>query len=223
VRVGRAFAFVDLSGFTSFTAHHGDDEAGNVLTEFRRVIREVSSRRGVRVAKWQGDGAMFVSVEPAPLTEAVLEIERRIDDNTSPLRLRAGITWGHVILFEGDDYIGSAVNLAARLCDGAAPHEILSAVELEPFVPKWARAEPAGPLVIRGFVEPVPVLRLSRLECEEGIDGVKDPICGLVIPKDAVVAARDDLCFCSESCAIAWDDANRMVTPASTQTSLTSP
>ena len=94
MRVGRAFAFVDLSGFTSFTAHHGDEEAGNVLTEFRRVIREVSSRRGVRVAKWQGDGAMFVAVEPQPLVEAVLEIEEKIDHSTSPLRLRSGITWG---------------------------------------------------------------------------------------------------------------------------------
>lgn len=217
MRVGRAFAFVDLSGFTSFTALHGDDEAGNVLTEFRRIIREVSSRRGVRVAKWQGDGAMFVGVEPGPLTEAVLEIEQRIDTTDAPLRLRGGITWGHVILFEGDDYIGSAVNLAARLCDGAAPHEILASVELQPHVPAWAAAEPAGPIVIRGFVEPVPILRLHRLECTEGDDGVRDPICGLVIPVSAVVVRRDDVCFCSESCAIAWDDAQRAVIPASTQ------
>lgn len=217
MRVGRAFAFVDLSGFTSFTALHGDDEAGNVLTEFRRIIREVASRRGVRVAKWQGDGAMFVGVEPGPLAEAVLEIEQRIDTTDAPLRLRGGITWGHVILFEGDDYIGSAVNLAARLCDSAAAHEILASVELQPFVPAWAAAEPAGPIVIRGFVEPVPILRLHRLECTEGDDGVRDPICGLVIPVSAVVARRDERCFCSESCAIAWDDAQRAVIPASTR------
>ena len=216
MRVGRAFAFVDLSGFTQFTATHGDDEAGNVLTEFRRVIREVSSRRGVRVAKWQGDGAMFVGVEPGPLVEAVLEIELRIDANASPLRLRAGLSWGHVILFEGDDYIGSAVNLAARLCDVAAPNEILAAPELEPFVPAWADAEAAGPVVIRGFVEPVPVLRVTRRDCTEGDDGVRDPICGLVIPVNAVSASRDDVCFCSESCAMAWDDAHRTATPTST-------
>jgi adenylate cyclase len=221
VRVGRAFAFVDLSGFTTFTAVHGDDEAGNVLTEFRRVIREVSSRRGVRVAKWQGDGAMFVSVEPGPLLDAVLEIEHRIDHDESPLRLRAGVTWGHVILFEGDDYIGSAVNLAARLCDGAAPHEILAAVELAGAVPAWARAEPAGPVVIRGFVEPVPVLRLHRLDCVDGRDGTKDPICGLVIPTNAVVATREGIGFCSDSCAIAWDDAHRAATPTSTYNPLT--
>src|SRR5688572_9715917 len=186
MRVGRAFAFVDLSGFTGFTDANGDEEAGRVLTEFRSVVRLVSSRRGVRVAKWQGDGCMFVGVEPRPLVEAVLEIEHRIDRNSSPLRLRGGITWGHVILFEGDDYIGSAVNLAARLCDGAAPHEILAGVELEPDVPPWAEAEPAGPVEVRGFAHPVPVLRLRR-RCEEhgdtdadtaGADHVTDPVCG---------------------------------------------
>ena len=163
MRVGRAFAFVDLSGFTAFTDAHGDEEAGRVLTEFRSVVRHAASEHGVRVAKWQGDGAMFVGVEPGPLVEAVLEIEDRIDHSSeaAPLRLRAGITYGDVILFEGDDHIGSAVNLASRLCDTAAPHEILAATELAPYIPEWAYVEPAGPVVVRGFAEPVPVLRIA--------------------------------------------------------------
>ena len=43
----------------------------------------------------------------------------------SPLTLRAGIATGYALLFEGDDYIGSAVNMASRLCDIAGPHEVL--------------------------------------------------------------------------------------------------
>lgn len=162
MRVGRGFAFVDLSGFTTFTDTYGDERAGAVLTGFRAAVREVSSGRGVRVAKWQGDGAMFVSVEPQPLVEAVLEIEERMDQPDSPLRLRAGLTFGHVILFEGDDYVGSAVNLASRLCDVAAPHELLVGCELEEHIPDWAVAEPAVPVSVRGFAQPVPVLRVHR-------------------------------------------------------------
>lgn len=162
MRVGRGFAFVDLSGFTSYTDTHGDEQASALLTVFRSAVRGVASRRGVRVAKWQGDGAMFVSVEHGPLVSAVLEIEERLDTATSPLRLRGGITYGHVILFEGDDYVGSAVNLAARLCDVAAPHEILITSDLLEFVPSWAVAEEAGPVVVRGFAQPVPVHRVHR-------------------------------------------------------------
>ena len=212
MRVGRAFAFVDLSGFTSFTDAHGDEEAGQILTRFRSAVREVSSRRGVRVAKWQGDGAMFVAVEPQPLVEAVLEIEEKIDHSTSPLRLRSGITWGHVILFEGDDYIGSAVNLAARLCDVAAPHEILTSVDLGPYVPGWAVSEDAGLVEVRGFSHPIPVLRIHRRE--DAIDTVCDPICHMELPADAVVVRRGDEAFCSESCADVWDDAHRTTATA---------
>jgi adenylate cyclase len=212
VRVGRGFAFVDLSGFTAFTDAHGDEEAGLVLTGFRAAVREVSSRRGVRVAKWQGDGAMFVSVERRPLVEAVLEIEAKIDATTSPLRLRGGITWGHVILFEGDDYVGSAVNLASRLCDVAAPHEILVSCELEDEIPAWAAAEPAVPVDVRGFAQPVPVLRVHRREA--GIDTVRDPICHMDVPTDAVTLWRGTEGFCSPSCADVWDDSQRVPAPA---------
>ena len=39
VRVDRWFAFVDLSGFTSFGDQHGDDESVRVLTLFRGAVR----------------------------------------------------------------------------------------------------------------------------------------------------------------------------------------
>ena len=43
----------------------------------------------------------------------------------APLTLRAGIATGYALLFEGDDYIGSAVNMASRLCDIAGAYEVL--------------------------------------------------------------------------------------------------
>src|SRR5581483_7929959 len=123
MRVERTFAFVDLCGFTSFTATKGDEMATSVLAGFRACLREIASRRGVRVAKWLGDGAMLVSVEPEPVVSAILEIEQRIDDGRSALPIRAGMAMGRVILFEGDDYIGTPVNLASRLCDVASPRQ----------------------------------------------------------------------------------------------------
>jgi class 3 adenylate cyclase/YHS domain-containing protein len=211
MRVGRGFAFVDLSGFTSFTDAHGDEEAGAVLTGFRSAVREVSSRRGVRVAKWQGDGAMFVGVELGPLVEAVLEIEEKVDAQASPLRLRGGITYGHVILFEGDDYIGSAVNLAARLCDVAAPHEILAGAEVGAYVPAWAAAEEIPPVQVRGFAQPVRVLRLCRRDDSE--ETVVDPVCKMELPTDAIAVWRPGgVGFCSESCADVWDESENSFT-----------
>ena len=126
MRVERHFAFVDLCDFTRYTNAHGDEQSVAVLTGFRAAVRETSSDHGVRVAKWLGDGAMFVSTKATRLVSAMLALTSRLDELDCALPLRAGLAGGMVILFEGDDYIGDPVNLAARLCDVAAPHEVIA-------------------------------------------------------------------------------------------------
>ncbi len=161
MRVRRYFGFVDLCGFTRFTDAHGDEEAVAILTGFRTLVREVASEFGVRVAKWLGDGAMFVSTEPEPLVAALVELERRIEVEGASLPVRAGMAGGEVILFEGDDYIGSPVNLAARLCDGAHPGEVLVEADLAAFAPPAVDLRPVGSREFPGFVRPVHVVQLS--------------------------------------------------------------
>lgn len=156
----RTFAFVDLSGFTSLTDQEGDEKAVEALTHFRNAVRGVAGFNGVRVAKWLGDGAMIVSIETQPLIEAILEIERRIEAGGSVLPLRAGLAAGEVILFEGDDYIGRAVNLAARLCDLAGPHQALAPVEL---VGEAAAGATIEQMVLKGMNHPVEVVDLRHL------------------------------------------------------------
>ena len=51
MRVDRWFAFVDLSGFTSFGDEFGDEESVRVLTVFRAGVREVATEFGVRKAQ----------------------------------------------------------------------------------------------------------------------------------------------------------------------------
>ena len=160
-RVHRSFAFIDLSGFTAFTDAEGDGPATEMLGAFRAAVREVASSRGVRIAKWLGDGAMLVGVETEPLVEAVVDIEQRIAASGCPLPLRAGISTGPVILFEGDDYIGHPVNIAARLCDEAQPREVLATGNAVSSLLVNTVVEPAGERIIRGLEEPIAVVRLT--------------------------------------------------------------
>jgi adenylate cyclase len=161
MRVSRSFAFVDLCGFTRFTDAHGDEEAVAVLTQFRACVREVASEFGVRVAKWLGDGAMFVSTEPEQLVACVVELEHRIEVAGIALPIRSGMAGGDVILFEGDDYIGGPINLAARLCDQAEPNEMLATADLAEVKPPWAEARPVGTRAVPGFVQPIEVFCVS--------------------------------------------------------------
>ena len=161
MRVQRAFAFVDLSGFTLFTDEQGDEASVEVLSAFRREVRSVATDSGVRIAKWLGDGCMLVSVEPAQLVEAVVLLGRRLRALSLPLPMHAGMAAGNVILLDGDDYVGSAVNLASRLSDAARREEILATPGLGALVPPGATATIVPDVAISGFVEPVAVVRVD--------------------------------------------------------------
>ncbi|HEX3460950.1 MAG TPA: adenylate/guanylate cyclase domain-containing protein, partial [Acidimicrobiales bacterium] len=140
MRVHRSFAFVDVSGFTAMTETQGDEHAVDVLTAFRALLRDICSRRGVRIAKWLGDGAMLVGVDTAPLLATILELHYVVCEVSSPIQkvsIRSGITSGDVILMEGDDYIGHCVNVAARLCDLAQGGEALAAPSVMEDLPRW--------------------------------------------------------------------------------------
>lgn len=161
-RVQRTFAFVDVSGFTAFTDREGDAAAVELLETIRGSIRRLASVHGVRVAKWLGDGAMIVGVEPEPVIEAVVDmIEANREVTAMPLR--AGVASGGVILFEGDDHIGQAVNVAARLSDMAGPDEILAPKEMMTSLLVNTRAVPFGERRLPGIANPVQLVRLEHV------------------------------------------------------------
>jgi adenylate cyclase len=95
VRVERCFGFVDLCGFTAFTERFGDELAVVALASFRTTLREVAARRGVRITKWLGDGAMLSSPDTEATVAMVLEVAAGADAMLAPARsAAAGATPG---------------------------------------------------------------------------------------------------------------------------------
>jgi class 3 adenylate cyclase len=90
-----------------------------------------------------------------------MELQRRAATVCAPLTLRIGLSTGYALLFEGDDYIGSAVNTAARLCDAAGAFEVLIPVDQIETLPEGVRTIEHSPLELRGFSEPLAVVTLS--------------------------------------------------------------
>jgi adenylate cyclase len=161
MRVPRTFAFVDISGFTNFTTENGDDAAGRLLASWRAVTRDVASETGVRIAKWLGDGCMIVAVEQRDAIVFAMELQKRSNKACAPLSIRVGVASGLALLFEGDDYIGTAVNTAARLCDAAEPFEVLIPREQIEDLPEGVVAIPHESLTLRGLPEALPVCVLE--------------------------------------------------------------
>ena len=212
MRVHRSFAFVDVSGFTALTEREGDEHAVEILTAFRALLRDICARRGVRIAKWLGDGVMLVCVETRPLLATILELQHVVCEASGLIQtvsIRSGITSGDVILMEGDDYIGHCVNLAARLCDLAEGGEALADPSVIEELPRWGAAHGHKDIALRGIERPVSPSSIAMAAV--GPERLLDPICGL--PMSAATAeetaanGRGELTlFCSASCLDTWQN-----------------
>lgn len=158
--VRRTFCFADLCGFTGYTRTHGPHQAVAMLGDFRRITRSVAAKRGVRVAKWLGDGVMLVSTDAA----AALSLGAHLIHHFSSrgVQIRVGVATGEALLFEDDDYVGEPVNLAAKLC-GAAPPGEMYAVSDELEVPDWVTRIGDVTVQIRGVGRIGGVHRLTPL------------------------------------------------------------
>ncbi len=64
-------------------------------------------------------------------------------------------------MFEGDDYIGTAVNTAARLCDAAVAGQILVAAATAELVPPRIGTRPLHEIRVPGLSAPLAVHELT--------------------------------------------------------------
>lgn len=147
--VHRSFGFIDVCGFTKYTKENGNHEAVRLLRTFRDTTRAIAARRGVRVAKWLGDGVMLVGVDAGPVAATAVELNDRIEHEG--IHLRGGLASGSCLLFEGDDYIGRCINLASRFSDAAGPGEVLADANTASLAPDWVAVSKARSRRIHGF------------------------------------------------------------------------
>lgn len=178
--IERTFCVIDLSGFTAYMVQFGAEEASHRLTEFRRATRDVASKRGVRIAKWLGDGVMLVSVDRTSAVAAGAHLTAHFADTGIPAR--AGGATGTAMLFEGDDYIGVPLNLAFRLCDAAEPGEMLVSAERSS-LPEWVTVHEETSLDVRSIGWQDKLLRLRPR-----IDLSQPPAGWLAAPADLPLA-----------------------------------
>ena len=111
---------------------------------------------------------MLVGSEADRVALTALEVEAFVN-RSGPLPLRGGIATGPVILFEGDDYIGDAVNLASRLAEVARPGEVVSDQRTSEVVCRVVVCDPLGLIPVEGLATPV---RAYRLQLGPGVPDV---------------------------------------------------
>ncbi|MDR1825603.1 MAG: adenylate/guanylate cyclase domain-containing protein [Bifidobacteriaceae bacterium] len=120
----RAVAFVDLVGFTAFSANLDARELDGLVQEFSEKSRDLVTAGGGRVVKEMGDGVMYVTDEPIRAALIALDLVETVGKDSGRPPARVGLTWGRVLGRYGDVF-GPCVNLASRLTTLAGAREVL--------------------------------------------------------------------------------------------------
>jgi adenylate cyclase len=154
-----AVVFTDLEGFTAFTAANGDEAASRLLTEHLLAAGPVVRSRGGRQVKRLGDGLLLTF----PAAEAAVLACLELVEIAGPLRLRAGVHVGDVVI-RRDDVVGHVVNVAARVTESAKGGQVLvsDAVRDEAAGLRGVRFGRARRRRFHGVEEPVLVCAATR-------------------------------------------------------------
>jgi len=159
-----AIVFTDIVGFTDVTDQQGDDAAEEILTWQEKIVDSVLPPTG-KVIKELGDGLLLWFSNARHAVETALRLQQCFEDQPVPgvaVWVRMGGHWG-TPRWRGDDIIGRDVNLAARIADLAGPGEVVCSAALVQASGPTAGVcfEELGPVFVRGFGEPVSLLRAN--------------------------------------------------------------
>ncbi len=180
--------FFDLRGFTAFAHTSEPEEVMSVLREFHTLLGRLVHVYDGTLERFTGDGVMVFFNDPLPCEDPAVRAVRlavavreethaaaeRWADRGHDLALGTGIAQGYATLgrigYEGRfDYaaIGSVTNLAARLCDQAAPWQVLVSRQVHVAVQHEVDDVLVGDLQPRGFSSPVRVYDVRETHSDE--------------------------------------------------------
>ena len=158
----RTILFTDMEGSTSLTQKLGDAKAQDVLRTHNTIVREaLKAHRGTEI-KHTGDGIMASFTSASAALEAAVAIQKALADHNegnpdATIRVRIGLNAGEPVA-EDEDLFGTAVQLAARVCDKAEPGQILVADVVQQLAAgKGFAFVDKGEATLKGFEKPVRV------------------------------------------------------------------
>jgi class 3 adenylate cyclase len=179
-----AVLFADLRGWTDFSAGTEPEEVMSVVGSYHAAMGELIVKYEATVGWFAGDGLMVWFNDPIPcddpaaravrmaveMREAMSALTATWHKRGHELDFSIGVALGYATIgrigFEGRyDYgaVGSVLNLASRLCDAAAPGQIVIGPRALSEVEEIVETTPLGALELKGFGRPVEAFAVGSL------------------------------------------------------------
>src|SRR5437667_3684276 len=176
------FAFADIAGFTALTEAHGDAEALGLVDRFTDAVNdELPAVRGLLI-KTIGDALMLRIPDPADAIVLGLRISDEMMRDHGIPAVRVGLHHGPAVERDGD-YVGAAVNLAARVSALASGGEVLVSGHTAALAPNLPGVfyESRGRQQLRNVAEPVEIFAAVRIGGTGDGKLAVDPVCRMAV------------------------------------------
>jgi class 3 adenylate cyclase len=119
-----AVLFTDMEGSTQLIERFGEAEAHALLRRHFALLRAAVAEHDGHEVKSLGDGLMVVFGAVWDAVACAAEMQAVVSREDEALGLRIGIHAGEPMR-DGNDYFGTPVIIARRLCDSAGPGQTL--------------------------------------------------------------------------------------------------
>ncbi|WNJ99485.1 adenylate/guanylate cyclase domain-containing protein [Thalassospiraceae bacterium LMO-JJ14] len=158
--------FTDLVGSTQMTHERGDYGAQEIVRIHNAIVRTALAGHHGREVKHTGDGIMASFTSAANAVRAGMQIRESLETHNArndalQVRVRMGLNAGEAVQ-EEDDFFGTTVQLAARVCDKAGEGEIfVTGNVLELSKGQGVELLEAGKFEMKGVPEPMTLYRVG--------------------------------------------------------------
>ncbi len=158
------FLFADLRDYTAFVHARGDHAAAALLGRYRTLVRgEIASFAGAEI-RTEGDSFYVVFDSASAAVRCGLAIIAAAGETATepdPIHVGVGVHAGETVE-TGEGYVGSAVNIAARLCSVAKTGELIVSDTVRALTRTYLDVtfEPLGARRLKGVDEPITVYRV---------------------------------------------------------------
>ncbi len=151
--------FTDLVNSTGLLQRAGDERAQRIVQGHHKLLQDAVAANAGRAVKWEGDGLMAAFFSSADAVRCAIAIQQggRRPIAGERLEVRVGLNVGEALHWEQDDYFGTPVVIAERLCKRGQSGQILcSALVAGLLAGRQAfRFRELGELELKGIEEPV--------------------------------------------------------------------
>jgi adenylate cyclase len=211
-----SFLFADLAGYTALTEAHGDEHAADAAAEFCAAVRTLLKEHGAEEVKAIGDAMLLRVDDPDQAVRLAARIVTGYGARHRTLGIRVGVHTGTAVR-RGEDWFGSAVNLASRVADLAGSGEVLLTDPTRQALGAALAVRELGPRKFKNVAEPLRVYSLG-LEHDAARLPV-DPVCRMAVDPLRAAAQQTvgdvEYFICSPECARAFAaDPGRYISPA---------